>query len=94
VISDNSKRSADKVLVVATCAFDYGKAFKFTNAPINFRFTETSTSVKYDMFTNWDSMKAILLVHASVVRMNSFCMLGKARIGADVRAFLRKSNSC
>ena len=39
-------------------------------------------------------MKAIPLVHASVVRMNSFCMLGKDEIGADVRALLRKSNYC
>jgi len=39
-----------KVLVVATCAFDNGEAFKFTNAPIKFGFTETSTSIS-DMFT-------------------------------------------
>ena len=84
--------------MVATCAFDNHEAFKFTNAPIKFGFTETSTSIRYDMFTALVVQLRQYVGYPTGAGVRGkdevFCMLGKAKIGADMRAFLTKSNSC
>ena len=98
MVGNNSERSTNKILVVATCAFDNGEAFKVTNAPIKFGFTETSTSITYDMFTALVVQLRQYVGYSTGASIRGkdevFLHVGEAKVGADMRAFLRKSNSC